>query len=401
MAQYRTLKMGFWSDTYVERLTPSAKLLYLYLISSEHTDNLGVLTITRRKMAYETGLPESEVDKLIEGFIQDGKILHEGESILLINFIKNQTSTSKLVISGLQSLFNQLEIRSFRERLLSKYRFLKASDMDLNHIEPPSTHTTPSDTLSNHIEPCQTVSIPCQEFEVEREVEVEREREEEKEGGFSDEETPSDESLPDGVSDSAPPSPSCPIRKIVEIYHEKCPALPRVKAMHKAREEMLRTRWREDEDRQNLDFWGAFFSSVAASDFLCGRATPKPGKAPFVADFEWLIRPQNFAKVLEGKYDTESKVAPDIPYDDIMRLWNSIVAASGKKPGISEMHSLRKAAVARIWNGVPSWGKVESWEKFFVWLSRYPGFMDLKNCGFDWLLQYDNFVKVREATYGA
>lgn len=227
------------------------------------------------------------------------------------------------------------------------------------------------------------------------------ERRGEKEGGFSDEETPSDESLPGGDSDSAPPSPSCPIRKIVEIYHEKCPALPRVKAMHKAREEMLRTRWREDEDRQNLDFWGAFFSSVAASDFLCGRATPKPGKAPFVADFEWLIRPQNFAKVLEGKYDTESKVAPDVPYDDIMRLWNSIVAASGKKPGISEMHSLRREAVARIWNGVPSWGKIESWEKFFVWLSRYPGFMDLKNCGFDWLLQYDNFVKVREATYGA
>lgn len=228
------------------------------------------------------------------------------------------------------------------------------------------------------------------------------EREEKRKGDFSDEETPSDESLPDGVSDSAPLSPSCPIRKIVEIYHEKCPALPRVKAMHRAREEMLRTRWREDESRQNLDFWDSFFSSVAASDFLCGRSTPKPGKAPFVADFEWLIRPQNFAKVLEGKYAPDVKsAAPDVPYDDIMRLWNSIVAASGKKPGISEMHSLRREAVARIWNGVPSWGKIESWEKFFVWLSRYPGFMDLKNCGFDWLLQYDNFVKVREATYGA
>lgn len=42
-----------------------------------------------------------------------------------------------------------------------------------------------------------------------------------------------------------------------------------------------------------------YFTRAAKSEFLTGR-----GKSSFKADFNWLIRPENVAKVLSGKYDT-------------------------------------------------------------------------------------------------
>jgi hypothetical protein len=45
-----------------------------------------------------------------------------------------------------------------------------------------------------------------------------------------------------------------------------------------------------------------FFDHVSGSRFLTGRADSKPGVPPFCADLEWLMRPTNWAKVVEGKY---------------------------------------------------------------------------------------------------
>ena len=65
MATYRTIRMAFWSDPYIETLSASEKLLYLYLFSCPHTNNLGLLAVSRRRMAYDTGLKEEAVDALI------------------------------------------------------------------------------------------------------------------------------------------------------------------------------------------------------------------------------------------------------------------------------------------------------------------------------------------------
>ena len=43
-------------------------------------------------------------------------------------------------------------------------------------------------------------------------------------------------------------------------------------------------------------------SIVAASDFLHGR-----NKSDWCADFDWIFRPANYAKILEGNYDNKKK----------------------------------------------------------------------------------------------
>lgn len=108
------------------------------------------------------------------------------------------------------------------------------------------------------------------------------------------------------VTDRCPP---CPIKRIVEIYHEELPFLTRCVVMNSTREGYLRQRWREcfdDHDfattEEGLEQFRAYFQHVAKSDFLCGKTRPNGDRKPFLADLEWLVRPTNWAKVIEGKY---------------------------------------------------------------------------------------------------
>jgi len=96
--------------------------------------------------------------------------------------------------------------------------------------------------------------------------------------------------------------PPCPHMKIIELYHEILPELPAVKGWNETRRGWLRARWKEKPEYQSLDWWKKFFQYVRESDFLMGKVERKNGDKPFMADLEWLIRPNNFLKVIEGRY---------------------------------------------------------------------------------------------------
>lgn len=96
------------------------------------------------------------------------------------------------------------------------------------------------------------------------------------------------------------PVDKIPLGKIVDLYHEVLPELPRVEKLTKTREGYLKQRWRQD--LPSLEHWRHFFEFVRESDFLMGRARPSPGRPPFIANLEWLTKEGNFAKIAEEKY---------------------------------------------------------------------------------------------------
>lgn len=110
-----------------------------------------------------------------------------------------------------------------------------------------------------------------------------------------------DSRLQEAEEKSGASEDACPHAEIVALYHELLPANPRIKVWNGQRAAMLRSRWREDEKRQSLDYWRRFFAHVAKSEFLTGRTTSKD-RAPFLAGLDWLVNPNNFAKVIEGRY---------------------------------------------------------------------------------------------------
>lgn len=113
--------------------------------------------------------------------------------------------------------------------------------------------------------------------------------------------------LPDDVPPELPIEPAekpranaCPLQAIVALYHEHLPMLPKVRKLTSTRAKFIQARWRED--LQTLDDWVAYFTDVRASPFLVGETNGSNGLPPFRANLEWLCRPGNFAKTLEGNY---------------------------------------------------------------------------------------------------
>ncbi len=112
---------------------------------------------------------------------------------------------------------------------------------------------------------------------------------------------PSGEPSHDG--DPAPSSPKCPVQEIVDAFNRLLtPVLPAVVLLSETRKKQIKARWNQSPVHQSMDFWVEYFAIVAESDFLMGRTGGKNGSAPFRANFDWLIAPSNFVKVVEGNY---------------------------------------------------------------------------------------------------
>lgn len=102
---------------------------------------------------------------------------------------------------------------------------------------------------------------------------------------------------------SEPSADPCPHQQIIAEYHRVLPELPRIKSWDSDRQALLRGRWREATERQTIAWWVEFFEYVRRCPFLIGQSQGHGDRDPFLADLEWLVRPKNFRKVIEGKYE--------------------------------------------------------------------------------------------------
>lgn len=109
--------------------------------------------------------------------------------------------------------------------------------------------------------------------------------------------------------------PDCPHQAILALWAECLPALPQHNPgmWNGTRADHLRARWREtaasegwESESQGLEYFRRMFVFIGRSAFLTGRAKTSEGRPPFIAELAWIVSPQNWAKVHEGKYHTEA-----------------------------------------------------------------------------------------------
>ncbi len=103
--------------------------------------------------------------------------------------------------------------------------------------------------------------------------------------------------------------PTCAHKEVIDLFHKTLPELPEVRIWNKTRESLLKARWRETATRlewkstqDGLEYFEKLFNWIRQSKFLMGKVNPKPGQRAFECELEWILRPQNWAKLIEGKY---------------------------------------------------------------------------------------------------
>ncbi|MFJ7976504.1 DnaD domain-containing protein [Peribacillus sp. NPDC096379] len=101
MAKYRQVHIEFWQDGFVLDLTPEEKYFYLYLMTNSKTSQCGVYELPKRIVETETGYNRETVDKLLQRFIDYGKIIYDDRSkaIMIVNWAKYNFIKSPKVIA--------------------------------------------------------------------------------------------------------------------------------------------------------------------------------------------------------------------------------------------------------------------------------------------------------------
>jgi uncharacterized protein YneF (UPF0154 family) len=108
--------------------------------------------------------------------------------------------------------------------------------------------------------------------------------------------------LPIGsMSEPDVPTSVCPHEKIRLLYNKILPELPTCTVRNKTFDQHTRARWREDKNRQNLEWWENLFNDIRNSDFLMGRS-----KTNFRVSLDWIVKSQNMTKILNGNYKNKN-----------------------------------------------------------------------------------------------
>jgi hypothetical protein len=103
----RSINTKIWSDNWVETLNPTEKLLWVYLLTNNFTNMLGIYEITSRRIQFDTGITEITIRKALEAFERVKKCFFYNGFIILPNWIKNQSLNPNMLTSA-ERLFNDL-----------------------------------------------------------------------------------------------------------------------------------------------------------------------------------------------------------------------------------------------------------------------------------------------------
>lgn len=98
MAKVRMINTRFWNDSFVSKLDPIEKLLFLYFISNEHTNICGVYELPLKIAAIETGIDESMFRKVMRRL--GPKILYRKGWVIVTNFPRYQSLNLPKVKQG-------------------------------------------------------------------------------------------------------------------------------------------------------------------------------------------------------------------------------------------------------------------------------------------------------------
>ncbi len=129
----RDFDSATWNDSWFEALTPEQKLLFVYTWTNNHCTPCGMYNITFNRMAYETGLDESEVRRMLPSL--EPKIMYDPDKQILWvrNFVRKQKRGDAFLVGVGKSLLRIGE-HFFVGLFLDEYRDVIRASQSLSEV---------------------------------------------------------------------------------------------------------------------------------------------------------------------------------------------------------------------------------------------------------------------------
>ncbi|AZJ21323.1 hypothetical protein CT694_17350 [Bacillus wiedmannii bv. thuringiensis] len=126
MAVYRNVQVNFWQNEFILDLTPEERYLYIYLLTGTKTKQCGIYVLPKRVAELETGYSMETVEKLLNRFVEYGKILYDAETkeLYILNWLHYNpilnTNVEKCVLRELKTVKNKEFIHMFLRKCLEE-----------------------------------------------------------------------------------------------------------------------------------------------------------------------------------------------------------------------------------------------------------------------------------------
>lgn len=238
--------MQFFPDAWLvdtRRLSPLAKAAWIDILCyCWNAPERGVYSRTLPAMAFEHGVTQEVLAKLLEELAQVAEINRSGGAVTIMSR------------------------RIVREEKVREYERTRKRWQRENTNVPDLSRNCPAVVTQEKLE------VRSQKLE--------------------------EETLQGDAAVQQPPRPVIPYLELQEAWNGNSGPLPRVTALTDKRRAKLRLRWLEV---PNMEYWRLVIRRVAASKFCQGKSD-----RGWIADFDWLIaNDTNHVKVMEGKYDNK------------------------------------------------------------------------------------------------
>ncbi|PEB50319.1 hypothetical protein CON65_12160 [Bacillus pseudomycoides] len=126
MAVYRNVQVNFWQDDFVLDLTPEERYFYIYLLTCSKTTQCGIYPLPKRLAEMETGYNRETVEKLLQRFIEYGKIQYDAETkeLYIENWVRynpvTNTNVEKCVLRELKAVKSKKFVHMFLQKCLEE-----------------------------------------------------------------------------------------------------------------------------------------------------------------------------------------------------------------------------------------------------------------------------------------
>lgn len=124
MATQRYIPTSIWDDEVVQNLKPEEKYLLLYLFTNPLTNIAGVYKITQKRMAFDTGLDQDTINKILIRF-EDLKLAfyHSGYIAIPTWPAQQKYQIRKTLNTGIVAILKELstEMLSYLEAIYYQY----------------------------------------------------------------------------------------------------------------------------------------------------------------------------------------------------------------------------------------------------------------------------------------
>lgn len=118
MSKNRMINTRFWMDSFIEKCDPTEKLLFIYLLTNNETNLLGIYEIAIRRIAFDTGIDKDMVLNIFKRFENAGKAMYIDDHVIIINFSKHQKYNKQMLVSAKNSFDNLPKSLVSNEKLI-------------------------------------------------------------------------------------------------------------------------------------------------------------------------------------------------------------------------------------------------------------------------------------------